>query len=73
MTVRTENEFLNLEEIARLTGSKRSVAQAAWLLDHGMPHLLDGKRVIVSRVHVRERLEGRVVVRSAGLNMSAIK
>jgi hypothetical protein len=52
-------EFLDKPELHQLTGHARAVAQAEWLESHGIPHLLEGKRLVVSRVHVRARLEGK--------------
>lgn len=66
-------EYLPPTELHALTGYARHIAQANWLLEHGIPHRVDGRRVIVSRVHVQAWLEGRTVVRSTGLNLSAIK
>ena len=67
------NEFLPQAELFTLTGYIRASAQAVWLKEHGIAHRLDGRRVIVSRLHVRAWLEGRPIVQSAGLNLSAIK
>lgn len=67
------NEYLPPPELHDLTGYARAGAQAAWLKEKGIAHRLDGRRVIVSRVHVRAWLEGRPVVQSLGLNRAAIK
>ncbi len=66
-------EYLPPLELHALTGFARAPAQADWLLRHGIPHRVDGKRVIVSRIHVQSWLEGRTVVRSNGLNLAGIK
>jgi hypothetical protein len=66
-------EYLNPTELHSLTGYARATAQAAWLAQHSIPHRLDGKRIIVSRVHVLSWLEGRNMAQSTGLNMAAIK
>ena len=50
-----------------LTDYARCAKQATWLAGKNIPHLIDGKRVIVSRVHVMARLEGRIVASSSGL------
>jgi hypothetical protein len=60
----TQGEFLDKPELHQLTGHARAAAQAQWLTSQGIPHLVDGNRVIVSRMHVRARLEGRSVVSS---------
>ena len=51
----------------------RSATQSDWLKNKNIPFLLDGKRVIVSREHVRARIEGRIVASSNGLNLAGIK
>ncbi len=66
------DEFLSPAELHRLTDCARGPAQDQWLTEHGLPHKLDGKRVIVSRLHVRAWLEGRTVVASNGPNWSAM-
>lgn len=65
-------EYLDSVELHLLTGYTRGKAQANWLKEKSVAHRLDGRRVIVSRVHVQAWLEGRNVV-SSGLNMAAIK
>lgn len=66
-------EYLPPPDLHVLTGFARVTAQADWLASQGIPHRVDGKRVIVSRVHVQSWLEGRTVVRSNGLNLAGIK
>jgi hypothetical protein len=66
-------EYLPSQELHALTGYARSGQQAEWLAVQGIPHKVDGKRVIVSREHVRAWLEGRTVVCSKGLNLAGIK
>ena len=66
-------EYLSPGELHTLTGFARVVAQSDWLKNHSIPFLLDGKRVIVSREHVRARIEGRIVASSSGLNLEGIK
>lgn len=65
-------EYLSTEEIHALTGYARPTSQASWLKEKGIPHLLDGRRVVVSRIHVQHRLEGRNIV-SSGLNLGAVR
>lgn len=65
-------EFLTPAELNALTGYARAAEQEAWLKQHEMPYLRDGKRVVVSRVHVRERLAGRSVLTSSGPNWDAL-
>lgn len=67
-----KGEFLEPPELHGLTGYARSNQQAAWLKEQGIPHRIDGRRVIVSREHVRAWLEGRNIV-SSGLNLGMVK
>ena len=69
----TDIRLLTPDELERLTGKAWSRNQTAWLVDQGIPHRVDGKRVIVSQKHVDAWLEGRTMVRSAGLNLAAIR
>lgn len=64
-------EYLPPPELHSLTGYARPGQQAAWLKDKAIPHRVDGKRIIVSREHVRAWLEGKSIA-TGGLNMSAI-
>lgn len=66
-------EFLSAVELHALTGYARPGQQAQWLKENGIPHKVDGRRVIVSRVHSRQWLEGRAVVISEGINFGAVK
>lgn len=52
-------EFLSRDELRDLTGVARAAAQGRWLTEKGVPHHVDGRRVIVSRHHVRLWLEGK--------------
>ena len=65
--------LLTPPELERLTGKIWSRHQAHWLVEQGIPHRVDGRRVIVSQRHVDAWLEGRTMVRSAGLNLAAIR
>lgn len=67
------SEFLSAPDLHMLTGYARAPLQADWLTQHGIPHRVDGKRVIVSSAHVKDWLEGRTAARSAGLNLAGIK
>lgn len=68
----TTSEYLQPNELQDLTGYARATGQARWLKLHGIPHQVRGRRVIVSREHVRAWLEGRQVVTSAGPNWAAV-
>ncbi len=65
-------EYLTQAELHQLTGYARPTSQATWLKAKAVPHRLDGRRVIVSRVHVQAWLEGRNVA-SSGLNLAAVR
>ena len=67
------SEFLSITDLHALTGYARQGKQAAWLKDNGIPHRVDGVRVIVASRHVTSWLEGRTVVSSSGPNWSAVK
>ena len=67
------NEYLNVLELHQLTGMARPGKQSEWFKQHGIPHRMDGTRLIVSRVHVQGWIEGRNIVSSSGLNLAGIK
>lgn len=56
-----------------MTGYARPGKQAQWLKDNGIPHRVDGARVIVSHHHVRDWLEGRVVAPTGEFNWDSVK
>lgn len=58
----TPSEYLSVDELRSLTGYTRANAQSLWLRERGVPQRQDGRRVIVSRVHVLAWLEGRNIV-----------
>jgi hypothetical protein len=66
-------EYLPSPELHALTGYARATSQANWLKEKAIPHRLDGRRVIVSRVHVQAWLEGRNTVTSTGPNWATVK
>lgn len=47
------SEYLSPGELHSLTGYARFGQQGDWLAEHGIPHRADGRRLIVSREHVR--------------------
>lgn len=67
------SEYLNNQDLHTLTGYARPGKQAEWLKDNGVPHRVDGARVIVSHKHVQSWLEGRTVEHSTGPNWGAVK
>jgi Domain of unknown function (DUF4224) len=66
-------EYLPPLELHLLTGYVRASGQAQWLREKAIPHRRDGRRLIVSRIHVRAWLEERSNVVSTGINWASIK
>lgn len=66
------SEFLEPDELKRLTACTPAAKQDEWLTEQGIPHKVDRKRVIVSREHVRAWLEGRPLRSSTGPNWGAL-
>jgi hypothetical protein len=66
------SEYLDPAEVKTLTASCRVPTQANWLKEHGIPHRLDGRRIIISRVHVQAWLEGKTLRSSNGPNWAAL-
>jgi len=65
-------EYLTATELHQLTGFARSGKQAGWLKSNGIPHRVDGPRIIVAHTHVKNWLEGKRV--SWGeINFGAVK
>lgn len=67
------SEYLLAQELHALTGYARPTSQTAWLKEQGIPHRLDGRRIIVSRVHVQAWIEGRPTATFGGINLEAVK
>ena len=67
------NEYLSNQELSRLTGGSENSHKSHWLKLRSIPHQQDGKRIIVSREHVRNWLEGKVTLTRAGMNLGAIR
>lgn len=68
-----QTEYLPAPELHELTHYKQGKAQAHWLAERSIPHRVDGRRVIVSREHVRHWLEGRTVAQSSGPNWASVR
>lgn len=66
------SELYDIEELRQLTGKVRAAEQQAWLKERKIPHRREGRRVLVSRVHVRAWLEGRDIIASEGPNWGAL-
>ena len=73
MQVLDAPELLQRDEIREVTGKAHAAAQSAWLKERGVPHRLDGRRVILSRAHFRAWLEGTTAPRSGGINWGAVR
>lgn len=65
--------FLSTGELRDLTGFARAEQQARWLKEQGIAHRLVQKRVIISRTHVGEWIEGRTSRLSVGPNWDALR
>lgn len=66
------DELMSDAEVVHLTDASRAPKQSAWLAEHKIPHQVDGRRVLVSRFHVRAWLEGRLLAASTGPNWDAM-
>ena len=67
------SEFLSQPDLHALTGYARPGKQAQWLKDNGIPHRVDGARVIVASKHVTSWLEGRTVVSPGEFDWGSVK
>lgn len=67
------NEYLSNQELSRLTGGSENSHKSHWLKLRSIPHQQDGKRIIVSREHVRDWLAGKVTLTRSGMNLNAIR
>ncbi|MBW8847474.1 MAG: DUF4224 domain-containing protein [Burkholderiales bacterium] len=66
------SEFMTKEEIRELTGKRGQALQVAVLIEERIPHKVLRGRLLVSRFHVREWLEGRTPARvGVGINLAA--
>ena len=72
MSDRASSEFLAPDDLRALTGRAHVNKQAEWLAEHGIPHRLEGRRLIVCRVHARAWIEGRAVLSSGGPNWATV-
>lgn len=68
-----EAEFLSKSEIESLTGYKRVSDQAEWLVGMGVVHRMAGRRLIISREHVRLWLAGKPVRQSEGPRLDLVR
>lgn len=66
-------ELMSPREVREATGKARPGQQAEWLTERGVPHRLDGRRIILSRAHFRAWLEGKIVPKTSGINWGAVR
>lgn len=73
--MREPGEYLTPAEVKDTAGGKAKLAEQLQVLqEQGIPHKVVGKRVLVSRYHVREWLAGRLVPASrGGVNLELVK
>ena len=67
------DELLTPTEVHRLTDSADPDAQEKVLCQDGIPYRRRGRRILVSRYHLREWLTGRPVAQSRGFDFTRIK
>ena len=67
------SEFLSAEEVRDLAGAANPDAQEKALELLGLPHKRRGRRILVSRFHIREWLSGRAVAPSRAPNLALVK
>lgn len=67
------NEYLSNQELSRLTGTSENSSKSRWLKGNSIPFKEDGRRLIVSRLHVKQWLEGKITLTHSGMNLSAIR
>lgn len=68
-----DGEFLSPPEVRQLAGRADLLGQDEALRLLGIPHRISGRRMLVSRYHVREWLSGRVVTPSTKPKMELVK
>lgn len=73
LTMLDAPELMSADEVREATGKARSTQQSEWLAERGVPHRLEGRRIILSRAHFRAWLEGKVVPRTGGINWGAVR
>jgi hypothetical protein len=67
------SEFLSQSDLNTLTGYARPSKQTQWLKEQGIPHKVDGVRVIVTSRHATNWIEGRTVVCPGEFDWSSVK
>ena len=72
-TFASESEFLSPADLKDLTGWANPDRQEAELQRQGLPFKRRGRRMLVSRFHIREWLSGRPVAPRRGIDLSKVK
>lgn len=73
LTMLDAPELMSSVEVREATGKARPAQQAEWLSERGVPHRLEGRRIILSRAHFRAWLEGKIVPKTSGINWGAVR
>ena len=72
-TMEITGEFLLPQEIKRMTSEGKLDAQEAFLKSEGIPHKRRGRRILVSRAHVRAWIAGAIFTPSRSINLEATR
>lgn len=73
------SEYVGKAELAELTGAATVPGQVRWLEQRAIPHRVEfigattRRRIIVSRVHVREWLAGSQKPAGGGFNWATVR
>ncbi len=65
--------MLEAKEIRKLAGVSKTDEQEAFLKQEGIPHKRRGRRILLSRAHVRAWLAGQMLPPSRGVNLGAVR
>lgn len=68
-----DREFLDSADVKALTGETSPERQVAVLGLRGIPHQVVGRRVLVSRYHVRQWLTGAPLTPTRKPNLAAVR
>lgn len=67
------SELLSPVEVRELVGCVSREAQCSKLVSLGIPHRRDGARILVSRIHVRQWLNGEQLRPSVGPRLDLVR
>lgn len=67
------SEYLDSRELKSLTDYTYRSKQTEWLRMKGIPFKIDGKRLVVTKTHVQNWIEGKQNVAGRGMNVAAIR